>query len=193
MRDGASDVTGADWSPWVFWGGAAALLLFWGVGAYNRLMRLRSKAWSIFTSLLAQLERYAAWVNVHAPEPADGDAPPRAGDVWSNLRAASAQFSASLAAVRGKPTDGAAMAGLVAARAVLTMAWQYLDDETLSRARSDLPAAQLRAEWDAIGTQVQGAEKAFAAAVQDYNQAVRQFPAVLLAWLFGFRRVRALS
>ncbi|GHC87341.1 hypothetical protein GCM10007320_33570 [Pseudorhodoferax aquiterrae] len=182
----------AAWSAWLVWGGVAALLLFWGVGAYNRLVRLRTKVWSIFASLVAQLERYAAWMAEHAPAPPPGDAPPRAGDAWSNLRAASAQFTASLAAARGKPWDTAAMAGLVAARAVLAMAWQYLDDETLARARSGQPVAALRSEWDAVGTQVQGAERAYAAAVEVYNRAVRQFPAVLLAWLFGFKRARTL-
>ncbi|HVR53894.1 MAG TPA: LemA family protein [Pseudorhodoferax sp.] len=181
----------AAWSPWLVWGAVAAVLLFWCVGAYNRLVRLRTKVLSIFASLVALLERYAAWVAEHAPVPAS-DGPPRAGDAWSNLRAASAQFTASLAAVRGKPTHTTAMAGLVAARAVLMMAWQYLDDETLAQARTDQPAAALRAEWEAINTQVQGAEKAFGAAVQVYNQAIRQFPAALLAWLFGFRRARVL-
>lgn len=181
----------AAWSPWLVWGGVAAVLLFWCVGAYNRLVRLRTKVWSIFASLVALLERYAGWIAEHAPEPA-GDGPPRAGDAWSNLRAASAQFTASLAAVRGKPTDVAAMAGLIAARAVLLMAWQYLDDETLARARSGQSVAALRSEWEAISTQAQGAEKAFAAAVEVHNRAVRQFPAVLLAWLFGFRRARTL-
>lgn len=182
---------GEAWSPWLVWGAVAAVLLFWCVGAYNRLVRLRTKVLSIFASLVALLERYAAWVAEHAPVPA-GDGPPRAGDAWSNLRAASAQFTASLAAVRGKPTYTTAMAGLVAARAVLMMAWQYLDDETLAQASTGQPAAALRAEWEAINTQVLGAEKAFAAAVQVYNRAIRQFPAALLAWLFGFRRARVL-
>lgn len=191
-HDGVTDVMDAVWSPWLVWGSVAAVLLFWGVGAYNRLVRLRTKVWSIFASLVAQLERHAVWVEQHAPESPPGDGPPRAGDAWNNLRAASAQFMASLAAVRGKPSDTAAMAGLVTARAVLLMAWQYLDDGALARARSGQSVAALRAEWEAVSTQAQGAERAFATAVEAYNCAVRQFPAVLLAWLFGFKRARAL-
>jgi LemA protein len=191
-HDGDADVMHAAWSTWLAWGSVAAVLLFWSVGAYNRLVRLRTKVWSIFASLVAQLERYAAWVAEHAPVPSPGDGPPRAGDAWNNLRAASAQFTASLAAVRGKPSDTAAMAGLVTARAVLLMAWQYLDDDALARARSGLQVPAMRSEWEAVSTQVQGAERAFAAAVEVYNHAVRQFPAVLLAWLFGFKRARSL-
>lgn len=185
-------MTGWSFGPLLAWAAAAAVLLFWGVGAHNRLVRLRNKVLSIFASLTAQFERYGGWTAEHAPEPAEGGGPPRAGDAWSNLRAAGAQFSASLAAVRGKPMDGAAMAGLVAARAVLLMAWQYLDDETLAAARSGQAAPMLRGEWEAITAQVQATEKAFAAAVDAYNQAVGQFPAVLLAWVFGFKRARRL-
>ncbi len=183
-----------DWlfDPLLWWALAAAVLVFWGVGAHNRLMRLRTKVLSIHASMATQLERYAAWTAEHAPELTEAGGPPRAGDAWSNLRAASAQFSASLAAVRGQPLDGRAMAGLVAARAVLLMAWQYLDDETLARARSGQPAPVLRGEWEAITAQAQAAEKAFGAAVELYNQAIGQFPAVLLAWVFGFKRARRL-
>ncbi|KQP13525.1 hypothetical protein [Pseudorhodoferax sp. Leaf267] len=180
------------WSPLLVWWGVAAVLLFWSVGAYNRLVRLRAKVLSIFASLVAQFDRYAAWMAQHAPTPPADGAPPRAGDVWTNLRAATAQFTASLAAARGNPMDPAAMAALVAARTVLLMAWQYVDDDTLAASRGDESVAAMRAEWEAITTQTQSADKAFATAVEVYNRAVRQFPAVLLAWLFGFRPARSL-
>lgn len=182
---------GEFWSPLLLWWGVAALLLFWSVGAYNRLVRLRSKVLSIFASLAAQFERYAQWMAQHAPAPPAVDQPPAAGDVWTNLRAATAQFSASLAAARSKPQDPEAMAALAAGRTVLLMAWQYVDDATLAQSRGDEGAAVLRAEWEAITTHTQSAEKAFAAAVDSYNRAVRQFPAVLLAWVFGFRPMRS--
>ncbi|MFT3718237.1 LemA family protein [Pseudorhodoferax sp.] len=182
-------MTGWVFSGPVLWGGVAAVLLFWGVGAYNRLVRLRAKLLSVFASLVGQFERYQAWIAEHVP-PAAGDGPPRAGDPWRNLQAAGAQFGASLAAVRSKPSDGPAMAGLTAARAVLLMAWQYLDDDTLLQARSGLPVVALRAEWESVTAQVQAAERAYAAVVELHNRAVRQFPAVLLAWLFGFKRAR---
>ena len=46
---------GEAWSPWLVWGAVAAVLLFWCVGAYNRLVRLRTKVLSIFASLVALL------------------------------------------------------------------------------------------------------------------------------------------
>lgn len=175
------------WSPLLLWWGVAAVALFWAVGAYNRLVRLRAKVLSIFASLTAQLERYAQWTSEHAPIPSPDAGPAPAGDVWTNLRAASAQFTASLEVARSKPLDKPAIAALGAARKVLMMAWQYVSDDTLATSRGDEEAATLRAEWDAITTQSQSADKALALAIEAYNQAVRQFPAVLLAWLFGFK------
>lgn len=181
------------WAMVLEWG-LAAVLLFWSVGAYNRLVRLRSKVTSIFTTLVSQFERYGQWIQAHAPLPPEeeGRQPAPAGDPWTNLRAAAAQFAASLNAARGRSTDIEAMAALVAARMVLLMAWQHVDDETLAQARSGQPVAELRTEWDAITAQTQSADRAFAVAVDAYNRAVRQFPAVLLAWVFGFKPARTL-
>lgn len=180
------------WSPLLLWSGLAALLLFWSVGAYNRLVRLRAKVLSIFGSLATQCDRYAAWMAEHAPTPAADAAAPPVGDVWTNLRAATAQFTASLAAVRSNPQDTEAMAALAAGRTVLLMAWQYVGDATLAQSRGDEGPAAIRAEWEAITAHTQSAEKAFAVAVDVYNRAVRQFPAVLLAWVFGFKPLRSL-
>ena len=179
-------MNGAGWfSPLVGWGLAAAVLLFWAVGAYNRLVRLRAKVLSIFGTLVQHFERYAQWVAAQAPEPPAERA--RSGDRWASLRAASAQFTASLAAARAKPMDVRTIAGLSAARTVLWMAWQQLDEVTLAQARGEPGAGEPRAAWEAITTQTQSIDKALTAAVQAYNQAVRQFPAILLAWIFGFR------
>ncbi len=180
------------WSPLLLWWAFAAVLLFWSVGAYNRLVRLRAKVLSIFASLAVQFERYATWMAQHAPEPRADAGPPVPGDVWTNLRAATAQFAASLAAARSNPQDTEAMAALAAGRTVLLMAWQYVGDATLAQSRGEEGPAAVRAEWEAITTHTQSAEKAFAGAVDAYNRAVRQFPAVLLAWVFGFKPVRSL-
>jgi LemA protein len=180
------------WSPTLMVWGVAAVLLFWSVGAYNRLVRLRAKVLSIFASMVTQFERYAVWMAQHAPR-VTADAPPApAGDVWTNLRAASAQFNASLAAARSNPMDTASMAALAAARTVIVMAWQHVSDEALRAAAGVDNVATLRTEWEAINRQTESADKAFAVAVDSYNRAVRQFPAVLLAWLFGFRPARRL-
>ena len=44
---------------WLFWG-TAAVLLFWGIGAYNRVMLLRNEIGKAFTQLDDALTRRAA-------------------------------------------------------------------------------------------------------------------------------------
>lgn len=184
--------------PLLSWG-LVAVVIFWAVGAYNRLVRLRGKVLRIFATLAAQFERYGQWMAAHAPEgisPKDAVAPPevdlRLADMWAGLGGAAAQFEASLAVARAKPLDVAAIAALIAARLVLAMAWQRLSDEALALARAEEQPDVLRAQWEQITAQTQSTDKALALAVGAYNHAVRQFPAVLLAWAFGFRPAQRL-
>ena len=184
--------------PLLSWG-LVAVLLFWAVGAYNRLVRLRGKVLRIFATLATQFERYGHWMAAHAPEgisPKDAVAPPevdlRLADMWAGLGGAAAQFEASLAVARAKPLDVAAIAALIAARLVLAMAWQRLSDEALALARAGEQPDVLRIQWEQITAQTQSTDKALALAVGTYNHAVRQFPAVLVAWVFGFRPAQRL-
>src|SRR5438874_11375773 len=103
---------------WVF----AAVLLFWAVGAYNRLMRLRAEANSAFAAVEAQLVRHVELVRSHLPPP-DATQPASLdndGSFWSALHAAATQFAATLASVRGKPFDPDGIAALGAAQGVLS-------------------------------------------------------------------------
>jgi LemA protein len=45
----------------------------------------------------------------------------------------------------------------------------------------------LQLQWDHIALDAGNACVEFNRRVQDYNAAIEQFPARLLAWLFGFR------
>lgn len=168
-----------------------AVLIFWAVGAYNRLVRLRSQSLQAFGALDAQLRRHlglaqtaaqAAFVQGKAQEAAS----PAAG-----LDAAASQCLASLAAARAKPLDADAMAALAAARGVLDMAWRRFTHERDGLAEAALPE-RLQHEWEHVVLQVLAAAQEFNQSVQQYNDAVQQFPALLLAWLFGFRAARPL-
>ena len=143
---------------------AAAVLLFWTVGAYNRLVRLRGEANAAFASLDSELARQVQLVNQLLTE---DDEPPASvfdgigGSFWGGLQGAASQLEATLAAARQKPLDPDRIAALAAAQSVLATAWE-------------------RAER-------------FTQAVHRYNAAIAQFPAVLLALLFGFKPGRGLE
>ncbi|SDP94749.1 LemA protein [Rhodoferax sp. OV413] len=166
--------------------GLAALLLFWSVGAYNRLVRLRGQAVRAFAALAPLLQRYGELL----PSGAATDSPSPSA-AWSGLYGAHAQFTASLAVARSHPLDAAALAALAAAEQVLQMAWLRVEAEGLGSDGQALAEA-LPPQWAEIQRHVEHTKPLFAQAVHSYNSAITQFPAVLLAWLFGFRAAQPL-
>jgi len=187
----------------VFWL-AAAVLLFWSVGAYNRLIRLRASALQAFAELDTRLREQAKVVRdclpATASPPADrtvdvADTEDLQDDMtafWRGLAGAVAQFNATLGAARSGPLEPDAIAALHAAQGVLHMAWRRLqEDDAHDLAGAALPDT-LQIQWQQSEAQVQKAAQAFNLAVKTYNHAISEFPALLIAWLFGLRPARAL-
>ena len=176
------------------WWVASAVLLFWSVGAYNRLVRLRAEANTAFAALDAQWQRQLALVNASLPESAVPSQLTQPGDLmddvmllWTALRGAAAQLSASLAAMRPRPLQAEAAAALAAAQDVLGSAWLRVQQDANDLAGSSLPDT-VAAQWLRLNHETSQAQAQFNEAVVRYNAAIAQFPAVLLAWVFGFRR-----
>jgi LemA protein len=168
-------------------GAIAAVLLFWTVGAYNRLMRLRAEAKTAFASLEAELSKQVALVSECLPPPETQPAPLEGSSFWSALHGAAAQFAASLAAARARPLEPEEIAALSAAQDVLSMAWERAErDDAHDLAGPRLPetVTTRRAQ---LTLHTHAAIDQFDRAVVRYNEAIAQFPAVLLAWLFGFK------
>ena len=173
---------------------AAPLLLFWSVGAYNRLIRLRGDARAAFNLLAAELDKQIALVRDCLPDSDDG---PNIGGgehpLWGGLQGAAGQLAASLAAARQRPLDPARMEALGAAQGVLLMAWERVEREDAH----DLGGSRLPEAVDAqrthLASQAHAAIDQFNLAVARYNRGVRQFPAALLAWLFGLRPAQGLA
>jgi LemA protein len=181
----------------ISWWVGAAVLLFWGVGAYNRLVRLRAEANNAFAALDAQWQRQLALVDSSMPasmRPSQLTQPGELMDdvtlLWMALRGAAAQLSASLAAMRSRPLQVDTAAALGAAQDVLATAWQRVQHDAHDLAGASLPDT-VAAQWQQLATETQKARSAFNDAVARYNAAIAQFPAVLLAWLFGFQRAAA--
>lgn len=173
------------------WWSLAAVWLFWSVGAYNRLVRLRSLALHSFAALAALMQRYAEIVQScpGATAPPVDTGPEVAAQAWAGLQGAQAQFSASLAVARGRPLDDAAINALAAADTVLQMAWLRVSSDD---GDACLLPATAQAQWSETRQQIRPAAQGFAHAVHTYNAAIAQFPALLLAWLFGFRTATSL-
>ncbi len=169
---------------WVVW----AVVLFWAVGAYNRLVRLRSQAIAAFTPLEMQFTQYVTLVQGSFALPTDvEEAGSRAG-----VLAAARQFESSLKAARLHPLDALAMRALQTAHETLFMSWERLREEPPDLAGEPLPAV-LQQQWENIALQAANARDEFNRQVQAYNEAIVQFPAHLLAWLFGFRPAHTIT
>lgn len=200
--------------------------MFWALGAYNRLMRLRSAVVQAFGSFdahmvrwLALLGEFAAAQEVRVPATPAASVPEMAA-----LRGAATQLSASLAMARARPLQPEAVAALIAARDVLLACWhkgvqalaahqtaeegedaqeieegekadQKSEDAGSAREGAPPPAQRLeqwRARWDDHAQQADQAARVFNSAVVHYNAAIAQFPASLLARVFGFKAARSL-
>lgn len=165
------------------------LLLFWFVGAYKRMAKLRSTATRSYATLDAALLRQLEFVQANAPVGAE------------SLHAATHQLTALLAATRSQPLDPERIDALGTALNVLLSAWQRLHpddvvsfdaDGTLSRPAplsgvDDAPPPSRFIAWPEPSAAAEIARGQFNAAVAQYNAAIRQFPPLLIAWVMRLR------
>ena len=170
-----------------------AVGLFWSVGAYNRLMRLRAQAIAAFSALDPHLSNYVVLVDEQLKAAsglalAQAVAAPRGAGpatAWAGLQGASTQFEASLRVARKQALDAGAMAALETAHATLQMSWARVQEEC--RDYQDLLSPLGQQQWAENARLATHAIAGFNSAVLAHNAAVTQFPALLLAYLFSFR------
>lgn len=219
------------WSSPLFWM-VFAIVSFWALGAYNRLMRLRSAVAQAFGSLDAHLVRLVALMGefdaAHAVQRANLVDGPNLE--MAALQRTTTQLSACLAVVRARPFSVEAVAALAAARAELYAAWHgavrkvhetqrfdspdapdplgacdepnelhaFHESEAYEANESSGPQPELPApslwdlRWDEQSLQNDHAARVFTDAVTQYNAAIAQFPANVLARVFGFKAARGL-
>lgn len=156
----------------------AAVLLFWAVGAYNRLVSLRGELLRCFAPVDEQFRARHTLLLRWADTLAGADAA-----ALEQLRAACAQAETACSHARPRPTHAPAVVSL------------RLAEEILSQARTRLPAAgdeALAAALAEADTTLAFARRQFNDAAEGYNRAVSQFPTWVIAGLFGFRKAGTL-
>ncbi len=185
----------------ILWWLLPALGVFWAVGAYNRLVRLRAAAQQNYAAMHAGMTRQSELLksaldsdasHVSSGETLAGELMDRVALAWRGLESALAQFNALLEATRSRALDGGAIAALSAARGVLANAWQRVQQEGEDLAGAPVPAPLL-ARWDDLNREVSASTQQFNDSVAGYNEGIGQFPALLLAWIFGFRAARPVA
>lgn len=169
------------------------MLLFWSVGAYNRLIRLRSRCLLAFAALAALFSQHVALVKANvvvADEVLSEFGPEQRHDsfaaAWAGLAAAAEQFEASLKVAQTHPLNMPTMRALKTAHETLCLSWSRIKNQPADLAGPALPDT-LQAQWEHVALQAHIAGTEFNRQVVSYNEGISQFPAVWLAWLFGFK------
>jgi LemA protein len=170
----------------------AAILLFWGIGAYTRLMRLRNAIGAAFAELDQHLSTRAELCGqlltqlrpLLASEQATFDA----------LDSAQAEAQSAAAAARAKPYAGDPVASLAVAGALhaaaLTRLMALLEHQPELRAQAGIDA--MVDELKLIERHRAFTRQVFNQAVGRYNDACLAFPTRILASLYGFAEARSL-
>jgi LemA protein len=165
---------------------AAAILVFWMLGAYNRLVALRNAIGAAWQQVDEALARRATAVvplvtALRAPLAAEGAA-------LDALLAGQAQVTAAADALRERPVRPEATAALVRAESAMSSAGArvlaLLDLDAALRDREEV--APLVAQWRESEPRLAFARQLFNEAVQAYNDAAAQWPTRLLVPVYGF-------
>lgn len=171
----------------------ALLVLFWGVGAYNRLVSLRNQFKNAFAQIDVQLKRrYDLIPNLvetakgymkHERETLEAVIAARNQAVSANAKAAS------------DPSDPNAMQKMALAEGMLTSSLGKLF--ALSEAYPELKAnqnmMQLTEELTSTENRIAFARQAYNDGVMQYNTSREQFPGSIIAGMFAFQSAELLE
>ena len=163
-----------------------AILVFWAVGAYNRLIRLKNVIANAFGQIDVQLKRRYDLI----PNPVEA-AKKYLSHERETLEAvitARTQAKSASDAARSRPANALAVTTLAAAEQALdgSLGRLFAVAEAYPELKADQTIRDLSEELTSTENKVTFARQAFNDAVLDYNNAQGQFPAVLIAKLFSF-------
>jgi LemA protein len=172
---------------WVLLAGAA-LLVFWMVGAYNRLVALRNgigEAWSKVDEAIRQRSAATTPLLAALQQPLAAE-----HGALTSLQGAAAELQRCAGAMRQKPVVEANAAAVVAAEQQLAAAASrvFALIDLHAELRSDAAVTAESARWREAQQRLAFARALFNEAALAYNDAIALFPTRLLLPLFGFGR-----
>ncbi|MES2051300.1 MAG: LemA family protein [Pseudomonadota bacterium] len=163
-----------------------AVVIFWAVGAYNRLVRLKNIIANSFGQIDVQLKRrYDLIPNLVE---AASKYLQHERDTLEAVIDARNQARHASDAVRSRPANAGAVLALSAAEQALdgSLGRLFAIAEAYPELKADETIRDLSEELTSTENKVTFARQAYNDAVLDYNNAQGQFPAVLIARLFSF-------
>ena len=168
------------------WIGLAALLAFWAVGAYNRLVRLKNTIANAFSQVDVHLKRRYELIPLLVEAVAKYLCHDEAALEAVTLARNHARHASD--AVRSRPSSAKAVTRLSATEAALNGALGRLRmlAEGYPELKTDATIKGLAKALTSTDNKMAFARQTYNDAVRDYNHAQGEFPAVVLARLFGF-------
>ena len=170
-----------------------AVVVFWGVGAYNRLVRLRNVIGNSFAQIDVQLKRRYDLIPNLVEVARKYAAHER--ETLEAVTAARNQAKAAADVARNRPAAAGAVTSLAMAEQVLGGAMSKLMAlvEAYPELKADQSLRELAEELTSTENKVAFSRQLFNDATLDYNNAAQQFPTSLMANLFGFREAAMLQ
>ena len=163
-----------------------AMLVFWAVGAYNRLVRLRNIIANAFGQIDVQLKRrYDLIPNL--VETAKGYIKHERETLEAVTAARNIAYAASKVAA-ANPGDAAAMKSLAAAETGLggTLSRLMMVSEAYPDLKANQNMMQLTEELTSTENKISFARQAYNDSVMTYNTDREVFPSNLIAGMFNF-------
>lgn len=159
-----------------------AVLVFWMVGVYKRLLRLRSAGVAALGEVEKQLRQYASVVKVHLGASVESEI----STDWAALLVALAGLEAALKDAQREPLVVAFLSRLSAVSESVQKAWTTLCETPLDLAGPVVPDG-MRQQWDAVTAAVYSARSGCNQTLGHYNEAIAQFPARMLVGVLRFK------
>jgi LemA protein len=160
----------------------AATTVFWCVGLYNRLMRLRARALDALGSLEKNLRSYTSLIQVQFPDEEGVYIPLEWAGLVSSVKALEAHFRVA----RNAPLQADPLLALAQTVDAIEVQWALLRDQPADLAGPTMPEAMQKL-WDEAALKVRTARGGFNQIVERYNEALHQFPASLAVGAMGFQ------
>ena len=173
--------------------GVIALLFFWAVGAYNRLVRLRNEIGNAFAQIDVQLKRRHDLIPNLVEVARKYLSHER--ETLERVTAARAQVIAATDLVKARPHESGPVKSLGMAEGVLASALAGLRAtvENYPELKADQTMRELSEELTHTENKVAFSRQLFNDAALEYHNAAHQFPTNIVAGLFGFRTAAMLQ
>lgn len=167
-----------------------AVIIFWLVGLYNRLMRIRVRAMEVLVAMERQVGLCLSLLESYGASQRPNDIQADAGrtelsDGWAGLVQAARLVEAIWGASRKNGLSTSVQLKRSESWTALQLEWDALIATPPDLAGAPVPDA-MRMDWESHRQKAKSIQDALNAILDSYNEAVHEYPARWVATLMGF-------